>query len=55
MRDLQIYLNGFWSHGIRPEAGKDSQKCGGGKYEGPAFTIAALSMMRPYAKQTARQ
>ena len=25
------------------KAGKDSQKCGGGKYEGPAFTIAALT------------
>jgi hypothetical protein len=54
MRDLQIYLNGFWSHGIRPEAGKDSQKCGGGKYEVLAFTMPAFTMMGPYAKRTIR-
>ena len=46
IRDLQIYLNGFWNRGIRPKAGKDSQKDGGEKYEDPALTTAALTMPR---------
>jgi hypothetical protein len=47
---LRVYLNGFWNRGIGPKAGKDSQKDGGGKYEDPAFTIRAFTVMAPYAK-----
>jgi len=51
-RDLQTYLNGFWSRGIQPKVRKDPQKAVGEKYEDPAFTIRAFTMMRPYAKRT---
>ena len=37
--------------GIRPKTRKDSQKAAGGKYEDPAFTIRAFTMMPPYAKR----
>jgi hypothetical protein len=46
IRDLQIYLNGFWNRGIRPKTAKDSQKDGGEKYEDPALTKPALTMPR---------
>src|SRR5208337_2291611 len=46
IRDLQIYLNGFSNRGIQPKAGKDSQKCGGGKYAAPLLTTLALTMPR---------
>ena len=51
IRDLRIYLNGFWSRGIQAKVRKDPQKAVGEKYEDPAFTIRTLTMMRPYAKQ----
>jgi hypothetical protein len=48
---LQLYLTGFWKRRIRPKARKNSQKDGGGKYENPAFTMAALTMMGPCTKR----
>jgi len=54
IRDLQIYLNGFWNRGIRPKTRKDSQKAVGEKYEIRAFTISALTTMRAYTKHTIR-
>jgi hypothetical protein len=46
IRELQIYLNGFWSHRIRPKTAKDPQKVAGEKYDDAAFTIRALTMPR---------
>jgi hypothetical protein len=51
IRDLRIYLNGFRSRGIQAKVRKDPQKAVGEKYEDPALTIRALTMMRPYAKR----
>jgi hypothetical protein len=51
---FHIYLNGFWSRGIKPKTRKDSQKAVGEKYEIRAFTISALTTMRAYAKRTIR-
>jgi hypothetical protein len=51
---LRVYLNGFWSHGIRPKTRKDSQKVAGRKYEVPAFTMPALTMISHYAKRAIR-
>ncbi len=47
IRKLRVYLNGFWKRGIEPKTRKDSQKVAGGKYEVRAFTMLALSMLRP--------
>jgi hypothetical protein len=53
IRNLRVYLNGFWKHGIRPKTAKDSQKVAGRKYEDLAFTKRALSMMAVLEKRTA--
>ena len=52
MLNLRVYLNGFWKRRIRPELRKDSQKVVGEKYEVPAFTILALTIVGRYAKRT---
>jgi hypothetical protein len=54
IRDLQIYLNGFWNRGIRPKTRKDSQKVAGEKYEDPVFTMPALTTIPRYANLSAR-
>jgi hypothetical protein len=43
IRDLRIYLNGFWNRGIGAKTRKDSQKVAGEKYGGPPFTTVALT------------
>jgi len=50
--NLLVYLNGFWKRGIRPKTAKDSQKVAGEKYDGPPFTMCALTMVAPYAVGT---
>jgi hypothetical protein len=52
MRDLRIYLKGFWKRGNRAKAGKNPPKDYGGKYEEPPFTMAGLTTMAPYASRT---
>jgi hypothetical protein len=55
IRNPRIYLNGFWSRGIRPKTGKDSQKVVGEKYRTSALTLAAFTMIQHLWKFTLPQ
>jgi hypothetical protein len=44
---LRIYLKGFLNHRFIAKAGKDSEKCGGQKICGCAFTMAAFTLIGP--------
>ena len=52
IRELQIYLKGFWNRRIRAKTAKDSQKVAGEKYESPPLTTPAFTIVGAYAKAT---
>ena len=43
--NIRVYLTGFYESRIRPESQKNKQKVAGKKYERPAFTKNALTMV----------
>jgi hypothetical protein len=52
---MLLYLTGFLESRIRPESRKITQKVAGKKYDDPAFTTTAFTMvMVDYSLQTVR-